>query len=205
MRTTTSCPRPVADRVLRDDRTGTLLPLPCGTWGCRVCGPAKAHRLGRLAAGAEPQRFVTLSRVGPDLETVHRRLQTLSQALRRSGYGWEYLSVPEVHQNGFWHLHLLQRGDFIPQRILSQRAESAGMGYVVDIRRIRGGAEVPQYLCKYLTKQALSAEIGASKTRKRYRTSRGFWPGGRAAVEAKVFGPSRSSWSIESIGNFACS
>lgn len=179
--------------------------MACNTWGCSVCGPARAHKLGLVAAAAEPQRFVTLSRVGPDLETVHRRLQILSRALRRSGWGWEYLAVPEVHQNGFWHLHLLQRGDYIPQGQLSKRAESAGMGYVVDIRRIGAAGEVAPYLCKYLTKQTLSAGISASKMRNRYRTSRGFWPGGREACELKAFGPRCSSWSVESNGQYACS
>jgi hypothetical protein len=73
------------------------------------------------------------------------------------------------------------------------------MGYVVDIRAIRGAAgEVPRYLCKYLTKQTASGEIGASKHRKRYRVSRGFWPGGRQELERQVFGRSASSsrWSV---------
>lgn len=176
--------------------------MPCNTWGCEVCGPAKAHRLGLLAAAARPERFVTLSAAGRDLSEVYRGLQTLSQALRRRGYGWEYLSVPELHQNGSWHLHLLHRGDFIPQRVLSARADSAGMGYVVDIRRIENrGQEVPRYLCKYLTKQTPSAEIGASKFTKRYRTSRLFWPGGRDRVAARAFG-TPSPWTVEAVGPY---
>lgn len=205
MRTATSCPRPLLGKLLHNPRTGDSLPVPCGTWGCSVCGPAKAHRLGLLAAAAEPERFVTLSRVGPDLQTVHRRLQILSRALRRSGWGWEYLAVPEVHRNGSWHLHLLQRGDFIPQRKLSERARSAGMGYVVDIRRIQAAGDVAPYLCKYLTKQTLNTAVEASKHRRRFRTSRNFWPGGREACELKAFGPRWSSWSIERDGAFSCS
>lgn len=202
MRSTSNCPRPVPGRVLYNHQRGEFRPLPCNTWGCSVCGPAKAHRLGLLAAAAEPERFVTLSRVGPDLQTVYERLKTLSKALRRAGYGWEYLTVPEIHRNGFWHLHILQRGDFIPQRVLSSRADSAGMGRVVDIRRVRGAGEVPKYLCKYLTKQTLSAEIGRFKSSKRYRTSRGFWPGGLDAVRSAAFGSGSSAWSVESIGPY---
>lgn len=205
MRSPGGCPRPVAGRMLVNGCTGEFLPLPCGTWSCPVCGPAKAFRLGVLAGAARPQRFVTLSRVGPDLQVVHQRLKTLSKALRRSGYGWEYLAVPEVHQNGFWHLHLLQKGDFIPQQVLSHRAESAGMGRVVDIRRISDGQEVPKYLCKYLTKQTLSAEIARSKKSKRFRTSRGFWPGGYREHKAAVWGSS-SPWKIErTAGDVSCS
>jgi hypothetical protein len=107
--------------------------------------------------------------------------------------------VPEVHENGFWHLHLLQKGSFIPQKVLSERAESAGMGYVVDIRKIKGSAEVPKYLCKYLTKQAPSAEIGRGKRSKRFRTSRGFWPGGYHQHKAATWSAS-SPWKIHQTG-----
>ena len=201
MRSPANCPRPVAGKMLFDGRTGDILPLPCKTWGCGVCGPAKAHRLGAIAAAAGPERFITLSRVGPDLETVYRRLQTLSKALRRLDYTWEYLTVPEIHQNGFWHMHLLHRGDFIPQRVLSSRAHSAGMGYVVDIRKIRGAEEVPKYLCKYITKQTSSAGIGRSKRSKRYRTSRNFWPGGLDACRERAFS-STSPWSVVDVGPY---
>lgn len=206
MRGPGSCPRPVAGRVLVNGSTGEFLPLPCGTWGCSSCGPAKAHRLGVLAAAAAPQRFITLSKVGPDLDSVYRGLQTLSQALRRSGYGWEYLTVPEVHQNGFWHLHLLQKGSYIPQKVLSERAESAGMGRVVDIRRIQDRDEVPLYLCKYLTKQTLAAGIERGKKSKRFRTSRGFWPGGYQQHKTATWPTSSSLWRIErTAGDVSCS
>ncbi len=202
MRSTSACPRPVTGRVLVNDQTSDVLPLACNTWGCSVCGPAKAHRLGVLAAAAGPERFITLSKVGPNLEAVHERLKTLSKALRRSGMGWEYLAVPERHKNGSWHLHLLQKGSYIPQRQLSRRAASSGMGRVVHIQRVgTEGLEVPKYLCKYLTKDALAEELRESKFRKRFRTSRGFWPGGLREHSAAVWGSS-SPWSVQRVGPY---
>lgn len=167
--------------------------MPCGSWTCSKCGPAKVYRLSRLVAAADAERFVTLSKVGPDLQTVYRRLQTLSQALRRRGYTWEYLAVPERHQNGSWHLHLIQRGDYIPQKVLSERAESAGMGRVVHIRKIQEPKQAARYLVKYMSKEILSP---AFKHTRRYRTSRGFWPGGRAAVEDRAFGAPGGGWAV---------
>ncbi len=202
MRSASGCSRPVAGRVLYNPSTGEFLPLPCNTWGCSVCGPAKAHRVGVLAARARPERFVTLSKVGSDLETVSWRLKTLSKSLRRSGKAWEYLAVPEVHQNGFWHLHLLQKGDFIPQRELSRRAASAGMGSVVWIERVQGEEQVSSYLCKYLTKDLLDREISRSRRSKRFRTSRGFWPGGLREHSAAVWGSS-SPWSVQRVGPYS--
>lgn len=169
--------------------------MSCDRWTCPKCGRAKVHRLARLVAAADPERFVTLSRAGEDLRNVYRASQTLSQALRRRGYTWEYLQVPERHQNGSWHLHVIQRGDFIPQKVLSERAESAGMGSVVDIRRIREPDQAAKYLVKYLTKSAGDPEL---RNANRYRASRGFFPGGRREFEREVLGVSAgaSGWSV---------
>jgi hypothetical protein len=176
--------------------------MPCDLWTCPSCGPSKVHKLAQLASAAEPKRFVTLSKVGEDLRTSYERLKTLSKALRRAGMAWEYLGVPERHRNGFWHFHLLQRGDYIPQRVLSERAESAGMGRVVHIRRIEGDRQAVAYLVKYMSKQEPSPGL---KHTKRYVTSRGFWPGGRAAVQLKAFGPRSGGWTVQDTPAHSCS
>ncbi len=199
----TSCPRPVVGRAFFNWSTGEMRAMPCGSWRCHVCAPAKAHRLGMLAAAARPQRFITLSRVGDDLQDAHTRLSVLSKALRRAGRQWEYLSVPERHQNGSWHLHLLQRGSYVPQRELSRRAASAGMGSVVWISAIREPGQVARYLVKYMSK---GDPDDYPRGTRRYRTSRAFWPGGRSAVEALAFPASRADgaearWSIMRIGD----
>jgi hypothetical protein len=187
----TNCPRPVKGRGFFNPQTGEVRRIPCSSWSCPVCGPAKAYRLGLLAAYARPDRFITLSRAGTTPPEAFRRLKTLCKSLRRARKGIEYLAVVERHQNGFWHLHVLQRGDFIPQRELSARASSAGMGSVVWIERVGGDPhQVAKYLVKYVTKDAGDLPKGT----RRYATSRGFWPNGKASVEAMAFGaPRRAS------------
>jgi hypothetical protein len=181
----TNCPNPVPGRGFVNLETGEARAMPCDKWGCRVCGRAKAYRLGLTAAAAEPERFITLSRAGTTSSQALSRLRTLSQSLRRSGKGWEYLAAVERHRNGFWHLHVLARGSYIPQPELSRRASAAGMGSVVWIERIKGDREkVAAYLVKYLAKEMADLP---PRTR-RYATSRGFWPGGKAEVERKAFG-----------------
>lgn len=181
----TTCPNPVRGRGFVNLATGEARHIPCDRWDCKVCGRAKAYRLGLTAAAADPERFVTLSRAGNTSTEALRRLRTLSQAIRRTGKGWEYLAAVERHRNGFWHLHLLQRGSYIPQRELSRRAASAGMGSVVFVQKIEGGQErVAAYLVKYLAKEMKDLPKGT----RRYAASRGFWPGGKAAVELRAFG-----------------
>ena len=198
----TNCPRPVIGRAFFHPSTGEVRAIPCGSWSCHVCAPAKAHRLGLVAAAADPERFITLSRVGDSLQDALTRLRTLSRSLRRAGRGWEYLCVPESHKSAGWHLHLLQRGSFIPQRELSRRAASAGMGSVVWITAVREPAQVARYLVKYMVK---SDAGDFPKGTRRYRTSRNFWPEGRAAAEARAFGSACAAaagdrWGIMRIG-----
>lgn len=171
-------------------RRRQLLPMPCGSWGCRVCGPAKAYKLGVKACLAQPQRFVMLSNAGPDPGSCYEGLKRLSRALRRRSYTWEYLAVPEPHQNGSWHLHLLQKGSFIPQGELSYLAERSGMGSYVWIEAIKGDPQrVGRYLVKYMTK----AEGFRPPGSRRYKSSSKFWgPDGYKGFEERyrqVFGP----------------
>ncbi len=49
------------------------------------------------------------------------------------------------------HYHILQRGDYIPQDILSKVAGRYGFGLVVDIRKIKGD-QASWYCAKYLSK-----------------------------------------------------
>lgn len=199
----TKCPNPVVGRALFNPTTGEIRAIRCDSWRCEVCAPAKAHRLGLVAAHASPQRFITLSKVGNCLDDAVTRLRTLSKSLRRAGRTFEYLSVPEPHQNGSWHLHLLQRGSYVPQRELSRRASSAGMGSVVWIEAIQEPEHVARYLVKYMAK---SEADHFPKGTRRYRTSRGFWPGGKAEAERRAFGraPDAESvhrWSVMRIGD----
>ncbi len=121
--------------------------------------------------------------------------------LRRRGYIWEYLAVPERHENGFYHLHLLQKGSFVPQGELSRLADRAGMGRVVWIQGIRyaedGSSGAAKYLVKYMTKDPGQFPPNVN----RYAQSRGFWPGGRQYFEKLTWGTSKSSWRMVHLGS----
>lgn len=166
-----------------------------------MCGPARAYRLGLLVAENYPERFVTLSRVSLDVREAYKALRRLSRLIRRRGYTWEYLAVPERHKNGSWHLHLLQKGSSIPVRELSALAEKAGMGRVVWINAVQyteeGVSKAPKYLVKYMTKDAEKFPPNVN----RYAQSRGFWPGGRKNYERLVWGPSNADWDLVALGS----
>ena len=160
--------------------------------------------MGRLASLAEPERWITLTRVSEDVRGAYKALTRLSRLVRGRGYTWEYLAVPERHKNGTYHLHLLQRGSFVRQRELSQLAERAGMGRVCWIKAIdqaEGELEsVAKYLVKYMTKDPEKHPPNV----KRFSQSQGFWPGGsKERFEAGFFsaGGPGGDWSFVHLGS----
>jgi hypothetical protein len=124
-----------------------------------------------LIEAVQPELFVTLTKAGRTLAEASRALTTFLQALRRGSkragrpaYAVEYLAVPEWHQNGWLHWHVLVKGvDFLPHGVLSELWRSATRGkrqgaeaeereaYVVYVERVRS-ARVASYVTKYLLK-----------------------------------------------------
>jgi len=142
------------------EETGVVVPMVCGKYNCKYCGPRRVEMWRSLIEHAEPERFITLTGVGRTLAEVGRVATTLVQHLRRRGYKFEYCMTFERHKNGKFHIHMLQKGDYIPQQVLSDYLRSAthGQSYVVDIRRCRPGTA--GYVTKYATKLLQASEVG---------------------------------------------
>ena len=140
--------------------TGVVVPMLCDKYNCKYCGPRRVEMWRSVIELAEPERFITLTGVGKTLADVGRVATTLVQHLRRRGYQFEYCLTFERHKNGKFHIHMLQKGDYIPQKVLSDYLRSAthGQSYVVDIRRCRPGTA--GYVTKYATKLLQANEIG---------------------------------------------
>jgi hypothetical protein len=101
------------------EATGEMVPMLCGKYNCKYCGPRRVEMWRSLIELAEPERFITLTGVGRTLAEVSRVATTLVQRLRRNGYKFEYCMTFEQHKNGRFHIHMLQKGDYMPQRLLS--------------------------------------------------------------------------------------
>lgn len=82
----------------------------------------------------------------------------------------EYCRFLEVgSKTGMKHFHIAQRGDFVPVRWLSARAEANGLGKIVHAEACHGAG--PQfYLAKYITKEA------SIPGWRKVAASRHFWP-----------------------------
>jgi len=145
-------------------------PLPCRSWLCEHCAPRRKAQLQALAASGDPNRFITLT-INPAVgASKEERLKLLSWAWRtivkRLRYSHpdkpiEYLALVEATKHGEPHLHILYRGPYIRQSLLSESMAELVSSPIVDIRRIRGLREVIRYVAKYVTKAP--AQFGTSK------------------------------------------
>lgn len=169
----------VRHRLIHVD-SGLSVPMSCGRYSCEFCGPRRVAVWRDVIELASPERFITLSRVGATLVEVGRVGTVLVRRLRRLGYKFEYLATFEQHKNRWFHIHMLQKGDYIPQTVLSDALRTAthGFSWVVDIRRCNGAAA--GYVTKYVTKALALSEVGSrpdgTRARpNRVRYSRGFF------------------------------
>lgn len=135
--------------------------MRCRRWRCPRCGPALRNRLVHLVSQAPPTALLTLTvdvNRYPDPYSAARRMSWAFPRLVRDLRKWsgpapvEYLAVWERTQRGWPHLHVLIRGPFIPQRLISTWWNSLTGSPIVDIRAVHGARAGGRYVTKYLLK-----------------------------------------------------
>lgn len=153
--------------------------LGCKRWTCTRCGPKKAKRLRRAIIGTAQEkdlsRVLTLT-LDPSACSPEQSIQYIRQCWnkfrtslkRHSGLSISFITILELQQSGYAHLHILI-DRYIAQQWISVAWQAVGGGRIVDIRRVDIHRIAP-YLSKYLTKDLFLTEF---KPRvRRYTTSR---------------------------------
>lgn len=140
----------------------SCMKLSCRSWSCDECCKLRRIQLVREAREGQPQRFITLT-VNPNwFSSPEERAEKLVWAWRlirkrflklRKGAALEFLAVFELTKLGEPHLHIMQRGSFIPQKWLSAQMKELMGAPIVDIRTVRGKKEVARYVTKYISKR----------------------------------------------------
>jgi hypothetical protein len=174
--------------VARHAETGTAITFKprCKSWSCPACGAINAqlwahharHGIQALQDAGEAVNFVTLTshRALDAAATVHvftHAWPMLRKRIRRAcGRDTAYMLVPERHQDGRLHAHLLTNAR-MALRDWKSDAAGVGLGYMVDVRPVEHAAFAAHYVTKYLTKDA---QCGAwPRGFRRVRCSRN-WP-----------------------------
>lgn len=142
------------------DRTRVvIIPLPCKSWDCPICGPRKrASWIRRLAAG-KPTREITLTCPAgkfPDAVSAAVAMKAaftqLVKRIRKVYKTFEYALVWELTKKDVPHIHLLYKGTYIAQKWLSHAWDKLGIGPIVHIQSIGRRGVHAAHACKYLAK-----------------------------------------------------
>ncbi len=143
-----------------DDRL-IAAPTLCGRWDCWKCGPMRLRRARALAVAGKPERIITLTtRPKPDWSTeasvkwFRRRWSLLLARIRRTFGAFEYMQVTELHKSQWPHLHILTRGCYIPQRMLSAWWLELTGSFKVHIQKVDNSWKGVQEATKYCLKTA---------------------------------------------------
>lgn len=136
--------------VVADDDPNLRFPASCDAYSCDKCGPRKAQQAAALATWAirhaDRARFVTLTLAPEGWQQRRQKVRDLRRLMRRRGFEWETAWTTEAgEKTGMVHVHALQHGSYVPQRILQEV-----WGARVDIRKVRTGG-----VAQYVTKDAL--------------------------------------------------
>lgn len=102
-------------------------------------------------------RFLTLTSSNDSPDTCQRSWRVLYMRLKRRGLIEGYIKVPERSKNGKQHLHVLLRGEYIAQAMVSEWWQEIHGAKVVDIRRVGGKrtrGQLAGYMAKYMSKES---------------------------------------------------
>lgn len=101
-------------------------------------------------------RFLTLTSSPEAPADIQRSWRALYMRLQRRHLITGYIKVPELTESGLLHLHVLFRGSYIAQALLSKWWQEIHSSKIVDIRTFRpygGKKRVANYMAKYMAKE----------------------------------------------------
>lgn len=119
---------PLDGAVSIDVTTGEVVWVPsCKNARCEACSrrvSARTFALARRVTEIETEagkwvRFITLTRAPEGWDATRQAVKSWLIYLRRAGYSMHVLWVVEKgEETGMKHIHVIQRGDFIPKAVL---------------------------------------------------------------------------------------
>jgi len=180
----------------QDEVSGNLIlvPLCCKNWNCPACAVRLRDRWADVAVRGEPQRFVTVTgdpKLHPDPREMRIAIKNAwakfvshwrRGKVRKDGkhtippHELEYIQAWELHKSGYPHLHVLVRGEYIPQSYLKRWMETAGVGECVWINKVTNTRGSVVELLKYVTKAA-NSDTDVFTGSRIITTSRDYVPG----------------------------
>ena len=101
-------------------------------------------------------RFLTLTSSDEATQDIQKSWRALYMRMKRRNLIQGYIKVPELTKKGRLHLHVLFRGEYVAQALISKWWSDIHHSQVVDIRYVqlyRGKKAVASYMAKYMSKE----------------------------------------------------
>ncbi len=153
-----------------DNESSALIAIPtfCHRWDCPRCSKRRLSKARAQAAAGKPERMLTLTtRPRKGLSTpaacrwLRGRWTALLRRLRRNFPRLEYMAFLELHKSGWPHLHILTRGCYIPQRMLSAWWLELTGSFKVYIQKVHRTWQGIEEATKYYLKTARQVHAAA--------------------------------------------
>ena len=159
-----------------------MVPTLCHRWDCPTCGRSRLAKARAMAVAGSPERIITLTtrpRQGLSTEAAVKWLRgrwtALLRRLRRNFPRLEYMAFLELHKSGWPHLHVLTRGCYVPQRMLSAWWLKLTGSFKVHIQKVDHTWTAVHEATKYCLKTARQVH-DACPALPVYTTSKGWLP-----------------------------
>lgn len=177
--------RPYLLGVNRGAQKAVLFQPRCKSWSCPACADTNKrlwavkvyHGAEVIAENGNPINFLTITSHGKldaaaTIKVFPHAWGLLRQRAYRATGGFDYVLIPERHQDGRLHVHALETAG-LGRRWWKDNAAAVGLGYMADESIAKSAAGAAYYAVKYLTK-SIECESWPRGFR-RVRTSRR-WP-----------------------------
>lgn len=180
--------RPFILATLDETKTAYAFRPGCGMWECEACKEVLRRKWVLIAlfgaqtllSAGKKLGFVTVTARGGKGRTQERSISQFAIAwpklARRAKYHgcqpFDYLLVPELHQNGVVHYHLIGTTE-LPTRWWKDNSAQVGLGYMAKHKELQDVGWVVFYVSKYLGKDLGNKEWPDNL--RRIRTSQN-WP-----------------------------
>lgn len=158
--------RPILKAYDVEKKRYLLFQPRCKMWKCPSC--ARVNKLlwqARISYGYEQYErlgytgwaFVTITAMDYDdteakcLSRWHKNWPRLSARMRRKFPGIKYVLLPEHHENGRVHWHMIASHG-VGERWVKDNAHNCGLGYIADSRPVEDAYRAVSYVSKYIGK-----------------------------------------------------
>lgn len=157
----------------KTEKKGLLFNPSCKSWSCDFCcEQLKDNWIHQAARGSmimeghgNQLQFVTLTSRGSSTpnKSVYFFKENWPKLRKRmadrtnewtpfTGIEWAYFLVPERHESGVLHVHLIASTHICAESVWKQHAHQTGFGYIIDVQEMITPLLAATYVAKYLHK-----------------------------------------------------